>query len=119
MRSLPLKRLSLLLVLASAVPAAVPALAQTSGGNAAPTATSKQAEYDCSGLTWTALDNCLKLNADNARAGSRPLDNNPRGATNDCSGMVGAPLETCRKMNGQLGEKQPSSVPETQPMEKS
>ena len=115
MRSLPLKRLSLLVVLASALPA----LAQTSGGNAAPTATSKQAEYDCSGLTWTALDNCLKLNADNARAGSRPVDSNPRGATNDCSGMVGAPLETCRKMNGQLGEKQPSATPETQPMEKS
>ncbi len=115
MRSLTLKRLSLALVLASAVPA----LAQTSGGNAAATATSKQAEYDCSGLTWTALDNCLKLNADNARAGSRPLDNNPRGATNDCSGMVGAPLETCRKMNGQLGETQPRAIPETQPMEKS
>ena len=115
MRSLTLTRLALALVLASALPA----LAQTTGGNAAPTATSKQAEYDCSGLTWTALDNCLKLNADNARAGSRPVDNTPRGATNDCSGMIGAALETCRKMNGQLRETQPSTNPATQPMEKS
>jgi hypothetical protein len=115
MRSLTLKRWSLALVLA----AALPALAQTSGSSAAATATSKQAEYDCSGMTWTALDNCLKLNADNARAGSRPMDNSPRGATNDCAGMIGAPLETCRKMNGQLGEKQPSAIPATQPMEKS
>src|SRR5206468_1818923 len=75
----------------------VPAVAQTNGDTAAPApGTSKQAEYDCSGMTWTARDNCLKLNADNARAGSRPVDNNPRGATHDCSGMIGAALETCR-----------------------
>jgi hypothetical protein len=117
MRSLPPKRWWLAIALAGALPA----FAQPSGNSAAaaPTATSKQAENDCSGLTWIALDNCLKLNADNARAGSRPMDNNPRGATNDCSGMVGAPLETCRKMNGQLGGTQPSATPENQSMEKS
>ena len=113
MRPLPLKRLAFAIVLASAAPA----LAQTGDAPAPAAGTSKQAEYDCSGLTWTALDNCLKLNADNARKASRPIDNTPRGATHDCSGMIGAPLETCLKMNGQLGR--PSGNPETQTMEKS
>jgi hypothetical protein len=115
MRGITFRRLALATLLASAATA----WAQTAASPAAATASSKQAEYDCSGMTWTALDNCLKLNADNARAGSRPLDNNPRRATNDCSGMIGAPLETCRKMNRQLGETPPNPNPETQSMEKS
>ncbi|HEV8257499.1 MAG TPA: hypothetical protein VGR42_11030 [Casimicrobiaceae bacterium] len=77
--------------------------AQPSGGNdtgGAP-ANSKQAEYDCSGMTWIALDNCLRLNADNARAGSTSVVTPPRGGAHDCSGMIGAPLETCLKLNAQ------------------
>jgi hypothetical protein len=89
-----------LLALAITLAGAVPAAAQTP--DAAPVGSSKQAEYDCSGMTWTALDNCRKLNADNARAGSGPVQTTPRGATNDCSGMVGAPLETCLQMNGAI-----------------
>ncbi len=72
----------------------------------APPGVSKQAEYDCSGMTWTPLENCLRLNADNARAGSTSPDRSPRGATHDCSGMIGTPLETCRKLNGQSAEPQ-------------
>ncbi len=59
MKSLPFK----LLALAAMLAIQVPAVAQTNGGTAAPApGTSKQAEYDCSGMTWTARDNCLKLN---------------------------------------------------------
>jgi hypothetical protein len=117
MRSLPLKQLAIAFLLACAVPA----LAQTTGSAAPapPGGNSKQAENDCSGLTWVALDNCLKQNADNARVPSRPVDNNPRGATHDCSGMIGAPLETCLKMNGQPGTTRPSGNSETRTMEKS
>jgi len=77
--------------------------AQPGGGNdtAGAPAGSKQAEYDCSGMTWIALDNCLRLNADNARAGSTSVVTPPRGAAHDCSGMIGAPLETCLKLNAQ------------------
>ena len=75
--------------------------AQPSGGNDGAPAGSKQADYDCSGMTWIALDNCLRLNADNARAGSTSVVTPPRGATHDCSGMIGAPLETCLKLNAQ------------------
>jgi hypothetical protein len=67
----------------------------------APPASSKQAAYDCSGMTWVALDNCLRLNADNARAGSTGAVTRPRGGDHDCSGMIGAPLETCLKLNAQ------------------
>jgi len=73
------------------------------GAIAAPGA-SKQAEYDCSGMTWTPLENCLRLNADNARAGSTIVRGSPRGATHDCSGMIGTPLETCLKLNGRTAE---------------
>jgi len=115
MKSLPFK----LLALAALLAIQVPALAQTNGDTAAlAPGASKQAEYDCSGMTWTARDNCLKLNADNARAGSRPVADNPRGATHDCSGMIGAPLETCRKLNGQAGETQPAGNLENQSTEK-
>ena len=100
MRSSQFTLLALAITLASAVVAA--ALAP----DAAPAGGSKQAEYDCSGMTWIALDNCRKLNADNARAGSAPVQTAPRGATHDCSGMIGAPLETCRKLNGQPAEPQ-------------
>jgi hypothetical protein len=58
--------------LAIAFAAAAPVGAQPSVGSdsaVAPPASSKQAAYDCSGMTWIALDNCLRLNADNARAG--------------------------------------------------
>src|SRR5207244_5302964 len=75
-------------------------------GAVAPPGASKQAEYDCSGMTWTPLENCLRLNTDNARAGSTTVDSSPRGATHDCSGMIGTPLETCRKLNGQTAETQ-------------
>ena len=55
MKSLPFK----LLALAAMLAIQVPAVAQTNGGTAAPApGTSKQAEYDCSGMTWTARDNC-------------------------------------------------------------
>ena len=115
MKSLSFK----LLALAALLTIQAPAVAQTNGDTAAPApGASKQAEYDCSGMTWTARDNCLKLNADNARAGSRPVDNSPRGATHDCGGMIGAPLETCRKLNGQAGETQPAGNLETQSTEK-
>ena len=115
MKSLPFK----LLAIAALLAIEVPAVAQTNGDAAAPApGASKQAEYDCSGMTWTARDNCLKLNADNARAGSRPVDNNPRGATHDCSGMIGAALETCRKLNGQAGETRPAGNLENQSTEK-
>jgi hypothetical protein len=79
--------------------------AQPGAGNdtgSAPPGSSKQAENDCSGMTWIALDNCLRLNADNARASSTSTVRPPRGAAHDCSGMIGAPLETCLKLNGQL-----------------
>ena len=75
--------------------------AQPSGGNDGAPAGSKQADYDCSGMTWIALDNCLRLNADNARAASTSAVTSPRGAAHDCSGMIGAPLETCLKLNAQ------------------
>ncbi|MDQ2964024.1 MAG: hypothetical protein M3R31_12855 [Pseudomonadota bacterium] len=78
--------------------------AQPSDGNdarTAPPGSSKQAEYDCSGMTWIALDNCLRLNADNARSGSTSVITPARGAAHDCSGMIGAPLETCLELNGQ------------------
>ena len=87
------------LAIAFAVAASV--CAQPSGGNDGAPASSKQAEYDCSGMTWIALDNCLRLNADNARAGSTSVVTPPRGAAHDCSGMIGAPLETCLKLNAQ------------------
>jgi hypothetical protein len=89
---------------AIAFAAAVSVGAQPSGGNdtgSAPPGSSKQAENDCSGMTWIALDNCLRFNADNARAGSTSVVKPPRGAVHDCSGMIGAPLETCLKLNGQ------------------
>ena len=88
-------------VLAIAFAAAASVGAQPSGGNdtgGAP-AGSKQAAYDCSGMAWIALDNCRRLNADNARAGSTSAVTPPRGADHDCSGMIGAPLETCLKLN--------------------
>jgi len=75
-------------------------------GAVAPPGASKQAEYDCSGMTWIPLENCLRLNADNARAGSATVRSSPRGATHDCSGMIGTPLETCQKLNGQTAETQ-------------
>jgi hypothetical protein len=90
--------------LAIAFAAAAPVGAQPSVGSdsaVAPPASSKQAAYDCSGMTWIALDNCLRLNADNARAGSASAVTPPRGADHDCSGMIGAPLETCLKLNAQ------------------
>jgi len=115
MKSLPFK----LLALAAMLAIQVPTVAQTNGDTVAPApGTSKQAEYDCSGMIWTARDNCLKLNADNARAGSQPVDNNPRGATHDCSGMIGAALETCRKLNGRAGATQPAGNLENQSTEK-
>jgi hypothetical protein len=99
------------LALAVALGCAAPVRAQPDVGALPQAGTSKQAEYDCSGMTWTPLENCLKLNADNARtgsanarAGSTTVANSPRGATHDCSGMIGAPLETCRKLNGQAVE---------------
>jgi len=55
-------------------------------------------------MTWTPLENCLRLNADNARAGSTIVRGSPRGATHDCSGMIGTPLETCLKLNGRTAE---------------
>jgi hypothetical protein len=97
MKSLQLNAFAIALAAAASVGA------QPSGGNdtgGAP-AGSKQAEYDCSGMTWIALDNCLRLKADNARASSTNVVTPPRGAAHDCSGMIGAPLETCLKLNAQ------------------
>ncbi len=96
------------MALAIALGCAVQVGAQSTAGVSAvaPPGVSKQAEYDCSGMTWTPLENCLRLNADNARAGSTTVDKSARGATHDCSGMIGAPLETCRKLNGQTPEPQ-------------
>jgi hypothetical protein len=91
--------------IAIAFAAAASVGAQQGGGNdtsSAPPGSSKQAENDCSGMTWIALDNCLRLNADNARANSTSIVRPPRGAAHDCSGMIGAPLETCLKLNGQV-----------------
>jgi hypothetical protein len=99
MKSLKLSAFAIALAAAASV-GAQPSVGNDTGG--AP-AGSKQAEYDCSGMTWIALDNCLRLNADNARAGSTGVVTPPRGAAHDCSGMIGAPLETCLKLNGQAG----------------
>jgi hypothetical protein len=97
-----LKRSASALAIAFAAAASVGAQPSVGSDTAvAPPPSSKQAAYDCFGMTWIALDNCLRLNADNARAGSTSAVTPPRGADHDCSGMIGAPLETCLKLNAQ------------------
>ena len=56
MKSLPFE----LLALAALLAIQVPAVAQTNGDTAAPApGTSKQAEYDCSGMTWTGRNSTI------------------------------------------------------------
>ena len=116
----PYKLKSFAFALAALAAATLPAAAQTGVAPAdRPSAgSSRQAGYDCSGLSWTALDHCLDLNAQNERAGARRIEPPPRGATDDCSGMTGVALENCLAINRHASGTQREENPENQPMEK-
>lgn len=110
-----LKPLTLALIAAAAFPVAAQTRVDPAGGPS--TGSAKQAGYDCSGLAWTALDHCLDLNAENERAGARPVEPPPTGATDDCSGMTGVALQNCLAINRQANRSQRGRNRENQPTE--